>query len=350
MKRVIEKLEEGVFDREVLKEALLINDEAFNRELFELADKVRRENVGDEVHVRAIVEFSNVCRKNCLYCGLRRDNKKLQRYRMTPEEIVERAKLAAELGVKTIVLQSGEDPHYMPDLLADIVREIKKFGVAVTLSVGEWPREYYEKWKEAGADRYLLRHETANPELHRRLRPDTSFEERKKRYLWLKELGYEVGAGPIVGLPGQTVEDLVEDLLFVREFDFDMVGIGPFIPHPDTPLGRGKAGDFLTSLKVVALTRILLPTSNIPATTAMGTVFPGGREIALKCGANVIMPNWTPAPYRQLYQLYPGRICVFEKDTACIPCVMRMIEGLGRKVGRGLGERKRIVETAEGRE
>jgi biotin synthase len=344
-REVLEKLERREFTREVLKEALSINDRTFNEALFKLADEIRRKYVGDEVHIRAIIEFSNVCRKNCLYCGLRRDNKNLKRYRMTPEEIIERARLAVQFGAKTIVLQSGEDPYYMPNVISDIVREIKKMGVAVTLSLGEWPKEYYERWKEAGADRYLLRHETANPILHKKLRPDTSFENRVQCLLTLKGLGYETGAGSMVGLPGQTIDDLVDDLLFLKEHDFDMVGIGPFIPHPDTPLANEKKGDFTLTLKMVALTRILLPDSNIPATTAMGTIVPGGREITLRCGANVIMPNWTPSPYRQLYQLYPGKICVFEKDTACIPCVMKMIEHLGRKPGRDWGGRKRVFET-----
>jgi len=323
----------------ILKE----NSKEFNEKLFKTADEVRERYVGNEVHVRALIEFSNYCRKNCLYCGLRRSNRELKRYRMTPQEIVKRAEISARMGARTIVLQSGEDLYYTREILSDIIRKIKKFDVAVTLSVGERTYEEYEAWKMAGADRFLMRHETANRELYRKLHPDTPFEERVKCLHWLKKLGYEVGAGNMVGLPGQTVEDLADDLLFVKELDADMVGIGPFIPHPQTPLRNEKGGDFLTSLKMIALARILIPDTNIPATTAMGTIHPNGRQIALKCGANVIMPVMTPSPYRPLYQLYPGKICVFESDTKCIPCVFHMIKALGREVGKSYGSRKKVT-------
>jgi len=198
-----------------------------------------------------------------------------------------------------------------------------------------------ELWKESGADRYLMRHETASEKLYNFLHPDSSFEMRVKHLKTLKKLGYETGAGCMVGLPGQGPKELALDLIFLRELDADMVGIGPFIPHQDTPLGKEKAGDLKMCLKMIALTRLLIPDSNIPATTAMGSIHPNGRELALKVGANVIMPNLTPAKYKPLYQLYPNKICVFESDMRCIPCMKKMITNLNRKVGTGFGSRKR---------
>ena len=338
---ILEKIKADPYSATLEELTVLLkeNDEEFNGYLFKTADEVRREYVGDEVHIRALMEFSNYCRRDCKYCGLRRSNRKLRRYRMKPEEIVQRARMAAEMGARTIVLQSGEDLTFTAETIADMIKEIKKFDVAVTLSLGERDYREYKLWKDSGADRYLMRHETANPELYKKLHPDSRFEERLKCLKILRELGYEVGAGSMVGLPGQTARDMAMDLIFTRDMDCDMVGIGPFIPHPDTPLAHEKPGDFIMCLKMVALTRILIPDSNIPATTAMGTIKHGGREITLQCGANVIMPNLTPTPYRALYQLYPGKICVFESDVRCLPCVKMMIERLNRKVGTTYGNR-----------
>ncbi|SHH22403.1 [FeFe] hydrogenase H-cluster radical SAM maturase HydE [Thermosipho atlanticus] len=317
----------------------LLSTDKYDQQIFELADQIRKKYVGNEVHIRAIIEFSNICKMDCLYCGLRKQNKNLKRYRMKPEEILERAKLIAERNIKTIVLQSGEDPFYTTEIIKDLIIEIKKLGVAVTLSIGEREFEEYKIWKEAGADRYLMRHETADSKLYKKLHPSDTFENRKKHLFKLKELGYEVGAGCMVGLPGQGPKELAKDLIFLRELDSDMIGIGPFIPNPDTPLKSEKGGDLNTTLKVIALARILIPTANIPATTAMGSIHPFGRQLALKCGANVIMPNLTPNPYRPNYTLYPNKICLFEADTACIDCVRAMIKGLNRKVGETHGFR-----------
>jgi len=319
----------------------LLEKDDYTEKLFEAADEVRKRYVGDEVHLRGIIEFSNYCRRHCLYCGIRSENKNIDRYRMTKEEIIERAKRITERGIKTIVLQSGEDPYYTAEMIADIVKSIKKMNVAVTLSLGEREEKDYELWKESGADRYLMRHETASEKLYNFLHPDSSFEMRVKHLKTLKKLGYETGAGCMVGLPGQGPKELALDLIFLRELDADMVGIGPFIPHQDTPLGKEKAGDLKMCLKMIALTRLLIPDSNIPATTAMGSIHPNGRELALKVGANVIMPNLTPAKYKPLYQLYPNKICVFESDMRCIPCMKKMITNLNRKVGTGFGSRKR---------
>ncbi len=318
----------------------ILEDDSVNERLFGLADEVRRKYLGDEVFLRGIIEFSNYCRRSCLYCGIRAPNRRLSRYRMSPDEIVERAHLIASKGIKTVVLQSGEDPWYSPETISEIIRKIKeKADVAVTLSLGEWPESHYRLWKDSGADRYLMRHETASPELYRRLHPDGDLETRREKLLTLKRLGYEVGAGCMVGLPGQGPRELAMDLIFTRELDADMVGIGPFIPHPDTPLGNEKRGDLTTCLKMIALTRLLIPDSNIPATTAMGTIHPRGRELALKCGANVIMPNMTPSPYRARYQLYPGKICVFERDTICADCVVNLVKRSYYRVSEDKGFR-----------
>ncbi|QTA38956.1 [FeFe] hydrogenase H-cluster radical SAM maturase HydE [Thermosipho ferrireducens] len=323
----------------------LLSTEKYDEIIFEKADEIREKYVGKEVHLRAIIEFSNICTKSCLYCGLRAENKKLKRYRMSPEEIIKRAELIAEKGIKTIVLQSGEDPYYTTEIIEYLIKEIKKFDVAITLSIGERKFEEYRIWKTAGADRYLMRHETACPELYNKLHPDDSFENRKKHLFELKKIGYETGAGSMVGLPGQGPRELAMDILFTRELDADMVGIGPFIPNPDTPLKNEKGGDLNTTLKVIALTRLLLPTANIPATTAMGSIHPFGRQKALKCGANVIMPNLTPNPYRPNYTLYPGKICLFEADTACVECVKGMIKGLSRNVGKSYGFRVKLTNV-----
>jgi len=337
IKKLIQKPDSVTFEELVH----ILSESKYDEELFKTADEVRKKYVGDEVHLRGIIEFSNYCKRHCLYCGIRSENSKLKRYRMSKEEIIKRAKIIAEQGVKTIVLQSGEDPYYTTEIIAEIISEIKKFNVAVTLSLGERNEKEYILWKESGADRYLMRHETASEKLYNWLHPDSSFKERAKHLKILKKIGYETGAGCMVGLPGQGPEELALDLIFMRELDADMVGIGPFIPHPSTPLANEKGGDLKACLKMIALTRLLIPDCNIPATTAMGSIHPNGREFALKCGANVIMPNLTPPKYRPLYQLYPNKICIFESDMRCIPCVKKMIAKLNRSIGKDFGNRNK---------
>ena len=318
----------------------ILKKDTINEKLFDAADRVRKKYLGNEIFLRGIIEFSNYCRRKCLYCGIRAPNPSISRYRMEPDEIIDRAGLIAEKGIKTVVLQSGEDPHYMPDIMTYMIRKIKRFDVAVTLSLGEWPEEYYRIWKDAGADRYLMRHETACEELYERLHPDDTFRNRRRHLYILKRLGYEVGAGCMVGLPNQKVEDLAKDLIFMRELDADMVGIGPFISHPGTPLRNERSGDLITCLKMIALTRLFIPTTNIPATTAMDAIHPRGRELALKCGANVIMPNMTPKPYRTKYDLYPGKVSNFNSDdTICLDHVMKLIESVGRIPSKSKGFR-----------
>jgi biotin synthase len=306
--------------------------------LFAAADRVRRERVGDEVHLRALVEFSNHCWRNCAYCGLRRDHRELSRYRMSPDEIVETAQTAAELGYGTLVLQSGEDLYYTADVLGEIVRTIKgRHEVAITLSVGERSEAEYRRLKRAGADRFLLRIETSSPELYRELHPDLDWQARRECLRALRRLGYQVGSGVMLGLPGQSLEMLGDDLLFLQSLDLDMIGVGPFLPHPATPLAGEEGGMLEVSLRFVACLRLLCPEALIPATTALGALHPEGRQRALQVGANVLMPNCTPTEYREQYQLYPGKICTGEAAAECRRCVEAMIAGLGRRVAQGPG-------------
>jgi biotin synthase len=303
---------------------------------------MRRRYVGDQVHLRGIIEFSNHCVKNCLYCGLRRGNKALERYRMTPDEIVEAAREGVRAGIRTIVLQSGEDAFFSAAILADIVTRLKELDVAVTLSVGDRPKRDYRILREAGADRYLLKHETAHREMFRRLRPGTTLEGRKKRLLWLKGLGFQVGSGNMIGLPGQTVGILADDILLMRELDVEMAGIGPFIPNDNTPLAGCRGGDVTMTLKVLAVTRLVLPAVHLPATTALATIHPEGRQMALRCGANVVMPDITPVRYKKLYEIYPNKVCITEDGPGqCIPCISGMIRQSGRSVATDPGHGRR---------
>lgn len=319
---------------------ILRNDE-YNNELFEAADRVRKQYVGDEVHLRGLIEFSNICSRNCLYCGLRAENKNVKRYRLKVEEIIDFAQKAKSYGYKTVVLQSGEDPYYSVEIMKQIITEIKKIDMAVTISVGEKTYEEYKAYKESGADRYLIRIETTDKKLYEDMDPGMSHENRKRCLQDLKRLGFEVGSGCLVGLPGQTIESLADDILFFKEIGADMIGIGPFIPNDDTPLKDENGGDFYLSLKVMALTRLLLPDINIPATTAMETLNKKGRIIALQSGANVVMPNVTEGEYRKLYALYPGKICVGDTPSHCRSCITGKITSIGRTVSTSYGFRKK---------
>ncbi len=308
--------------------------------LFEAADCVRKQFVGAGVYLRGLIEFSSFCKNDCFYCGLRRSNPHAQRYRLSAEQIVDTAKQAVEYGYQTVVLQSGEDLWFDTDKMCEIIRQIKTLDVAVTLSMGEKTREDYAAYKKAGADRYLLRIETTDKALYEKLDPHMSFENRVRCLQDLKDLGYEVGSGSLVGLPGQTLESLAQDLLFFKKLPVDMAGIGPFIPHPHTPLAQETAdGNFELSLKMMALMRLLLPDINIPATTAMETLHPRGRLLALQCGANVVMPNVTQGEYRKQYELYPGKICTAESAEQCRGCIQTKIESIGRFVAPGKGFR-----------
>lgn len=343
MKYLIEKVKTK---HELTKEEIIIllSNEDIKEELLKAADDIRRKYVGDEVHLRGLIEFTNICKRNCLYCGLRRDNKNINRYRLTEDEIVNFASKAVTYGYRTIVLQGGEDDYYTVERMTNIIKRIKELNVALTLSLGEKTFEEYKAYKDAGADRYLIRIETTDKRLYEELDPGMSFENRLRCINHIKELGFEVGTGIMVGLPGQTVESYAEDLLFFKEINADMIGIGPFIPNEDTPLADAQGRDFDMALKVMALTRLLLPDSNIPATTAMESINKNGRIIALQSGANVVMPNVTEGEYRKLYALYPGKICTGDTPAHCRGCITGKITSIGRKVSSEYGFRKNKVK------
>lgn len=290
-----------------------LEDDGIDEELFRKADEVRRVYVGNNVHIRGIIEFSNYCSRSCLYCGLRRENKNISRYRMSPEEIINLANQIIGKGVKTIVLQSGDDFRYTRKMLLGIISCIKKEHpeIAITLSIGERTFEDYGAFRDVGADRYLLKHETANPLIYKKLHPGQSLKKRLKILEYLKKLGYQIGAGNIIGLPGQTLKDLVDDVLLLKDLDVDMAGIGPFIPQKDTPLADFPCGDLNLSLRVLALSRIITRNAHLPATTALATLNPQkGQFLGFKAGANVIMPDFTPEYCRKNYTIYDNKIRV----------------------------------------
>lgn len=323
----------------------ILKDSCVDKTLFEAADRVRKKYVGDQVHLRGIIEFSNICRRDCLYCGLRKSNGNIKRYRLRSDEILDLAKKAVGYGYKSIVLQSGEDLYYTVDILTNIISNIKKMGVAVTLSLGEKTFEEYKVYKEAGADRYLIRIETTDKKLYEDLDPGMNHEERKRCLRDLKALGYEVGTGNLNGLPNQTIESIANDILFFKEIGVDMVGLGPFIPNEDTPLKDFKTDNFELSIKVMALVRLLLPDANIPATTAMESLNRHGMIIALSSGANVVMPNITEGEYRKLYAIYPGKICINETPNKCWNCITGKIGSIGRNVSKELGSRVKMAQV-----
>ncbi|MCE5219963.1 MAG: [FeFe] hydrogenase H-cluster radical SAM maturase HydE [Clostridium sp.] len=340
--KLIEKAEKS---HNLNKEELIsiLKDSSIDKKLFEAADRVREKYMGDEVHLRGIIEFSNICKRDCLYCGLRKSNYNIKRYRLMPDEIIDLAKKAVGYGYKSIVLQSGEDSYYTVNMLKYIISSIKKLYIAVTLSLGEKSLEEYKAYKESGADRYLLRIETTNKKLYEDLDPGMIYENRKRCLRDLKYLGYEVGTGNLVGLPNQTIESIADDILFFKEIDADMIGLGPFIPNEDTPLRDFKADNFTMSLKAMALVRLLLPDSNVPATTAMESLNRNGRIIALSSGANVVMPNITEGEYRKLYAIYPGKICINDTPNQCWNCINGKIASIGRTVSKELGSRKKVI-------
>ena len=339
---IADAVRNGELTREGIVRLLEIADPEELQKLFIAADAIRQRFVGSEVFLRGIVEFSNFCRRDCLYCGLRLSNRDLPRYRMEEGEILAAAHRIKAAGISTIVLQSGEDPCQSTVRICRLIRRIKdETSLVVTLSVGERPLGDYLAFREAGANRYLLKQETSSPELYARFRPGCRHEERQQCLRHLKELGYEIGTGNIVGLPGQNTADLAAVLLFIREIDADMVGIGPFIAHPQTPLAPCPNGSPAMTLKVLAVARLLTRSTNIPATTALATIAPQGWRDALQSGANVIMPNFTPVVYRGLYEIYPGK----SSASTNVPDFPEMLEqelrDSGRIIGTGSGFRKR---------
>ncbi len=329
------------------------SDPARLADLWRLADRTRQEHVGGEVHLRGLVELSNQCVRLCGYCGLRADNLGLTRYRMSDEEIMVCVRKAVQFGYGTIVLQSGEDPGLTCPRIAELVGRIKgETQLAVTLSLGERDDEELAMWRRAGADRYLLRFETSNRALYERIHPPRPGQhgDRLAILATLRGLGYEVGSGVMIGIPGQTYEDLADDIELFGRLNLDMIGVGPYLRHPSTPLGdrdawpdapadqQVPASEEMTC-KVIALSRLVCPRTNIPATTALATLNrDDGRELGLVRGANVVMPNLTPPKYRALYEIYPDKACIAETGEACHHCLTARIEAIGRQPGRGRGD------------
>lgn len=298
------------------------------------ADRKRQETVGNTVLLRGIIEISNICRQNCQYCGLRKDNHRIHRYRMSEEEVVAAAREIADCQISTVVLQSGEDQAPVDQICA-LVRKIKnETDLFVTLSLGNRSYEDFRQFKEAGADRYLLKHETSSQELFETLRPGSSYENRRRCLQWLKALGFETGAGNLIGLPGQEINDLAADLLYLKALQPDMIGIGPFIPHPQTPLGNARPGSSAMTLRVVSLARLILPHANIPATTALGVLDKNGRISALQAGANVVMLDFTPEKYRQYYDIYPGKAQVITELDLYLSTLKQELAAIGRTIGK----------------
>lgn len=311
------------------------SDVQVREQLKEEAVRLQKKYYGTDVYTRGLIEFTNYCRNNCYYCGIRNGNRNAQRYRLTKEEILDCCANGYELGFRTFVLQGGEDPYYTDEKLAEIVREMRVLypECAITLSVGEHSKETYRLWKEAGADRYLLRHETASDELYQKLHPtEMKLSERKQCLYDLKELGYQVGAGFMVGSPGQKMEHLAEDLIFLKELQPQMVGIGPFIPHHETRFANETAGSVDLTLFLLSVIRILLPKVLLPATTALGTMDPLGREKGLAAGANVVMPNLSPVKNRKQYDLYDNKICTGEEAAECRGCLERRVLSAGYRL------------------
>ncbi len=308
------------------------------------ADRVRRETVGDDVYLRGIVEFSSHCRCDCEYCGLRVSHRDLARFRMTPAQVVAACRDLARFGFGTVVLQSGEDTWWTARRVADLVTAIKEeTPLAVTLSLGERDTSDYRRWREAGADRYLLKHETANRELYERLHPGASYDRRLACQDALFELGYQVGSGCIVGLPGQTPDILVEDLRLIEARGYHMCGLGPLIPHPATPLGALPVGSVETSLNMMALVRLLVPDIMLPATTALETAEPGARVRALQGGANILMPNLTPRRFASFYDIYPGKQAPQLTLAQEVERTLAIARTAGRPVGSGPGHSRRTL-------
>ena len=330
--------------------------------LWQRADQVRQQNVGGEVYLRGLIEISNHCARLCAYCGLRVANRQLARYRMTADEIVACAHQAVGFGYGTVVLQSGEDPGATADWITELVQRIKReTPLAVTLSLGERDPVELAAWRAAGADRYLLRFETSNRLLYDRIHPPRPGQPGDRIALLrrLRQLGYEVGSGVMIGIPGQTYADLANDIALFAELDLDMIGVGPYLVHPETPLAQSAQqpqvsaeeqvpNDELMTYKVIGLTRLTCPRANIPATTALATLNRNrGRELALLRGANIIMPNLTPSKYRALYEIYPDKACIGETADACRTCLEVRIHALGRQIGTGRGDSPNFTRASK---
>ncbi len=343
MEFLVDKLQKDEFLTSAEFKSLLENrDEKLKDYLFSKALETKIQNFEDKVFMRGLIEFTNYCKNNCLYCGIRRSNNNVIRYRLSKDEILNVCKEGYELGYKTFVLQGGEDNYFTDEIMEDIIKQIKyNFPTcAVTLSLGERNYESYSRLFKAGADRYLLRHETASKRLYEKLHPNMSYDNRIKCLNDLKKIGFQVGAGFMVGLPEQNDDDLIEDLFFLKSLNPHMVGIGPFIPQKDTPLNNEIGGTVEKTLILLSLVRLMLPKVLLPATTALGSLDFLGREKALKAGANVVMPNLTPLSVRDKYILYDGKICTGDESASCRLCIESRINKSGFKIDMSRGDYK----------
>ncbi|MBQ8227902.1 MAG: [Clostridia bacterium] len=323
---------------------LLIDSAEANELLASAADEIRRKNYADEVYIRGLVEFSNICKNNCYYCGIRCSNAKAVRYRLSKEDILDCCSEGYELGFRTFVLQGGEDPHFTDEVMCDIISSIRNLypDCAITLSVGERSKESYQAYFNAGANRFLLRHETATDDHYSRLHPDDlSLVNRKKCLFHLKEIGFQVGSGFMVDSPYQTTENLVADLRFLQELQPDMIGIGPFIRHEDTPFANFESGSLYKTLRLVSILRLMFPYALIPSTTALGTIHSQGREMGLRAGANVVMPNLSPKRVRELYMLYDNKISTDEEAAESVEKLKKKVESAGYRVVTARGDVKK---------
>lgn len=318
--------------------------------LYRFADDVRRQYVGDEIHLRAIIEFSNYCRRGCLYCGINKHCKNVTRYRMSPAEIIAAANDAYEKGYRTVVLQSGEDPYYAVSDYFYILRELKMYDdMAITLSIGEKNDEEYLALYRSGAHRFLLKHETSNPEVYRELNPGMDLDYRLECLRILKKTGFQTGGGIMIGLPGQTLESIANDIILFKELDLDMMGCGPFVPHPGTPLKDHPNGSVELTFRVLALNRIVTRDTHLPATTALSTINgPDGRRLALQRGANVIMPNMTPAKFRKFYEIYPNKKRTEVSSTDFRKELEELAASLGRSISNTPGHRVKRENKSPG--
>ena len=342
MKAIDKLIHHQKLNKEEFVEIIKQQDNSEIRELLkEEAVKLRKQYYGTKVFTRGLIEFTNHCKNDCYYCGIRRSNSNAKRYRLSEEDILSCCENGYELGFRTFVLQGGEDVWYTDEKLVEIIRKIKAAypDCALTLSIGEKSYESYKRYREAGADRYLLRHETADEEHYQSLHPaEMSLDNRKRCLYDLKKLGYQVGAGFMVGSPGQTMETLAEDLLFLQDLQPEMVGIGPFIPHHDTCFAEKPAGSVDETLFLLSVIRILLPSVLLPATTALGTMDSRGREKGLQVGANVVMPNLSPVKTRKQYDLYDNKICTGEEAAECRGCLARRVESVGYQLVNERGD------------
>ena len=346
MKKLIDKLyETQSLDFSEYRNLISNRSSELSEYLFSLSREVRERYYGKKVYIRGLIEYTNYCKNDCLYCGIRRSSRNVSRYRLDKADILSCCKEGYELGFRTFVLQGGEDPYFTDERMCEIISEIKSgYPVcALTLSIGEKSRESYKAFFDAGADRYLLRHETADSTHYGRLHPpELSLENRKRCLYDLKEIGYQVGTGFMVGSPYQTAENLAEDMMFIKELKPSMVGIGPFISHKDTPFADMESGTLELTLFMLGLIRLTLPYALIPSTTALGTIATNGRELGLRAGANVIMPNLSPVEVRKKYMLYDNKICTGEESAQCIECLKNRVSSVGYEIVTDRGDAVKI--------